>query len=389
MAKTLRRSTGSRLLGEELRRMRGARRLEDIVELSKAEVLAGAVKPLSMTSLCEVERGVCLPRLDTLFTLCMVYRVSPARFVAKLLEDRMAAGHEVPESDEQLEAKAVAALRESRWPEALALVLAGQARAEDDAARLRWQLRHALVLSNIGLLDQAIREFRDVLDSPGLPPELRGRIHLDIACAVSRAGHVTDALFHSTAALSLLTDEAPAAHRMRALQTAIAVAIRRHALGAGGEAELREALRRTAQAAELLAPGDDEARLTLDIYVAQIHDGLGNRTLAHEMYRKLETECAAVPSLLTCVLVSHAELLSAWGRKGVAREKLEKAASMASECRNVEHGFEAHYLLMGLAKDEYERALHHRACRRYMAQATSTTPHMRQFEAQTARGGAR
>jgi len=388
MSMVQRQATGSRLLGQELRRLRGMRRLQDVARLSKVDLPAGTTKPLSVASLSEIENGKYLPSLETLVTLCLTYKVSPARFVGRVLEERLIAGHDVPEGAEELEAQATAAMREGRWPRALALVLVGIERAHHAADVLRWRLRHAQVLTNTGMLDQALHELKDVLDAPALARELRPRVHLDIANAASRAGHVTDAAFHCDAALAHADEGAPPAFRLRALQTSVAVTLRRSVLGFGTDRELREAQRRIEEARGLLPQDDPSARLALDVYQAQVEHRLGHRSQAQDLYRRIEGECERLGNghLGACVLISHAELLVESGHEDRARPRLEQAARLATDSHAVDHAFEAHFSLIPLSRTDRERELHRRACRRLMTMATSPTPRMREFEAALAAG---
>jgi tetratricopeptide (TPR) repeat protein len=384
MATTLRPTTGSHLLGRDLRRLRGSRKLQDVAALSSAGALAGPLRPLSVAALSEIENGKYLPSLDALITLCITYRISPARLVRRVLEDRLVSGQPIPDEDADVERGAVSALRDGQWVRALALVVAGAERAKDDADRLRWRLRHAAVLSNIGMIDQALNELQETLDSPELPKTMRPRVHLDLANAASRAGHFTLASFHCQAALDEAegAPEHERAFRVLALQTSVALAIRRSVQGAAGERELRVALHRVEEARALTGEGDRHARACLDLYHAQIHDRLGSRAQAHELYRRLETECEALGSthLHACVLVSHAELLASGGGEDAARRKLQRAAQIATDCHAVDHAFEAHFLLLSLARSERERELHRRSCRKFLSLATHPTPRMREFD---------
>src|SRR5688500_7382982 len=89
--------SGSLLLGRELRRLRGARTLEDIAALCKSPPLAGKVQPISASALCEIEQGRQMPRLPTLFALSLAYRVSMNQLMGFVMEEAMAS--EVRASD--------------------------------------------------------------------------------------------------------------------------------------------------------------------------------------------------------------------------------------------------------------------------------------------------
>ena len=58
--------SGSRLLGEFLRRLRGSRSLQSIEDLSKAPPLEGRIRPVDISTLSKIETGKQLPSLVTL-----------------------------------------------------------------------------------------------------------------------------------------------------------------------------------------------------------------------------------------------------------------------------------------------------------------------------------
>ena len=82
--------TGSKLLGEELRRLRGARGLEDIVEMSKQSPLTSRIHFVSAPSLSQIERGITMPSTEVLYTLSVLYNVSPTRLLHHIVEERLA-----------------------------------------------------------------------------------------------------------------------------------------------------------------------------------------------------------------------------------------------------------------------------------------------------------
>ena len=72
---------GYRLLGTELRRLRGHRSLRQIEELSHSAPFNARVEPLSASTLHKIESGERKPRMETLLTLSALYQIPPARLL--------------------------------------------------------------------------------------------------------------------------------------------------------------------------------------------------------------------------------------------------------------------------------------------------------------------
>src|SRR5690242_15547198 len=77
MGSKLERSSGSSLLGAELRRLRGARTLHEIAELTRSPALAGRILPLTAAGIGQLEANQATPTVEALHALSIVYKASP------------------------------------------------------------------------------------------------------------------------------------------------------------------------------------------------------------------------------------------------------------------------------------------------------------------------
>src|SRR5688500_7418398 len=73
--------SGSRLLGEFVRKLRGSRSLQAIEDLSKSPPLAGRTRPADVSTLSKIETGKQFPSLTTLLSLEQIYEVPIQRFL--------------------------------------------------------------------------------------------------------------------------------------------------------------------------------------------------------------------------------------------------------------------------------------------------------------------
>lgn len=179
-----RRTTGSRLLGEDLRKRRGHRSLEEIARLSRSEPFADRVEPIAYSTLSMLERGLTMPSAQSLLTLSVLYHVPVEHFLDLVALERYHGRKPVEGDVAQLERHVGDLLRRGAYGEAYAsglrcldLVAAGA--GSQDPARRRAQLATlgvycGIALWKLGWLGQAAATFRDVVDDLDAPPELRG-----------------------------------------------------------------------------------------------------------------------------------------------------------------------------------------------------------------------
>ena len=116
-----RRLTGSKLLGEELRRLRGGRSLEEISRLSRTPPHGDRVEPIAYSTLSMIERGVTMPSAQSLLTLAVLYHLPVQRLLDLVALERYHARKPAAESDPaRLEAQIHDDLRSGRYSAAWA-----------------------------------------------------------------------------------------------------------------------------------------------------------------------------------------------------------------------------------------------------------------------------
>src|SRR5690242_3028159 len=97
MTSKLENRTGSPMLGAELKRLRGARTLQEIADLSRSPALAGRVLPLTPSALSQFESGQSPPGVEALHALSIVFKVSPQRFYDLIASERETKHVSLPE----------------------------------------------------------------------------------------------------------------------------------------------------------------------------------------------------------------------------------------------------------------------------------------------------
>ena len=98
--------TGSKLLGAELRRLRGDRSLAQISALSRSEPLSERINPISAPALSQIETGVSFPSLDTLHSLATLYQTPMQQLLDFVVQERVLESTDfaLPESHEEVKA---------------------------------------------------------------------------------------------------------------------------------------------------------------------------------------------------------------------------------------------------------------------------------------------
>ena len=125
-----RRVTGSRLLGEDLRRRRGHRSLEEIARLSRSAPFSSRVEPIAYSTLSMLERGLTMPSAQSLLTLSVLYQVPAEHFLDLIALERYRS-QQPPEGEaDAIEHEIVDDLRASRFADAYRKALGLLARHE-------------------------------------------------------------------------------------------------------------------------------------------------------------------------------------------------------------------------------------------------------------------
>lgn len=250
-----RRTTGSKLLGEDLRRRRGHRSLEDIARLSKSAPFASRIEPIAYSTLSMLERGLTMPSAQSLLTLSVLYQVPAEHFLDLIALERYHAQAPPAGDAAAIEEEIVDALRASRFAEAYqkALGLMGREASADggsaspEPARVR--VYCGIALWNLGWLSQAAGTFRAVIDDLSVAAPLRGWAYQNLVeverargCLASAHAFARDGLelarevgserlqatFHGTLA-NLKSDLAERASDRQTFQRLLAESLEQHA----------------------------------------------------------------------------------------------------------------------------------------------------------------
>lgn len=349
--------TGSVLLGQELRRLRGTRSLREICDLTKSPSLSGHVAPISIATLCEIESGKSFPLLATLHALSVIYKTSMSQLMAFVTEEKLAG--EVKEiegaSPEQLYQSLLHLMGQREWSKALVVCLVGERRAPDAAARLSWRANRAGCLAKLDLHDEAIALFAECCESPLLPPDQRYGAVVNLSMAHLSAGNLWQAgVFLQQAEILSESVSAGMAPEGRLSARRAETILWRHVHGqAVSERELREALRLLDRAIEQASGEAPNHLSTLKLERALAYSALGNHLLAerdaNEQLRVAERSSSA--ELLG--YAHHVVALVAVASGDVERAIAHFTASVSpcEEARQYQRAFESCFRLFLLLRD--------------------------------------
>jgi len=174
-----RRVTGSKLLGEDLRRRRGHRSLEEIARLSRSAPFSSRVEPIAYSTLSMLERGLTMPSAQSLLTLSVLYQVPPEQFLDLIALERYRTQAAPAGASPELEREVVDDIRAGRHADAYTKCLALLGRTDGEAAQgpadpPRVRVLCGIALWNLGWLGQAAATFRAVVDDLDVPSAMRG-----------------------------------------------------------------------------------------------------------------------------------------------------------------------------------------------------------------------
>lgn len=373
--------TGSRLLGEELRRLRAGRTLDDVVELGKTKLVPSGFRYVGKGTLSDIENGKVLPNLESVFALSVLYQVPASRFVSLLLEESLLRDV-APPADADLREAYSRALRSARWTEALALAVHGVRSAQDSWAELRWRMNRATAMERLGMRTDAIAEMGACLESEQLPIGERYKVHRELGRMHMSSAHYQSAALHLDAAMRLMPPDAPTEIRLLLYESRIRLTVLHAAadkLTRSDEAvELAAALAREGR---LLAVGDDRARLTFDLYAANIESLRGKHKDAKRRIIELIRECHDLGFLDREVeaLQVLAGVESERDEES-ARKHLLRALDLASSANLVDHSFACCVALLAMARNREQRELFLRKCQRLYPLVSGATNVVLQYE---------
>jgi transcriptional regulator with XRE-family HTH domain len=226
------RPTGSKLLGSELRRLRGSRTLGDISRLSQSDAFGGRIRSIAEPTLSQIENGISMPTLDSLQTLATVYGVSAQHLLNLIAEERLAASADLPETQAELRQAWLDKMTQGRGVEALALAIHGERTEADREARLSWRVSRARSMAVVGMRLESIAMLLDVVNGSAGSADLRSRARRYLVQALQAAGYVATAREQIAIAQKELDDQAPVSERVSLLQTHIRLNVLAAELGA-------------------------------------------------------------------------------------------------------------------------------------------------------------
>jgi hypothetical protein len=383
-----RKSNGHAGLGAELRRLRGGRTLQQVADLSRTPPLADRIKPVAAPTLSLIENGISMPSLDTLYTLSVIYRVPMQRLYELVGLERMVSAVEVPEALGEIKAAYHAALRHRRWPEAVALAVAGERHVGSDLrAAMAWRFARATALPGVGLAVEAILLLHECLEQCTVAGIPRHVVLRNLCSAQHAAGYFDAAAVSAREALQCAPSSLSDAELLALREGLIGALVARRELDGEADERLARQVQRLVREARVAgAP----ASLVLDLYEAVSHRIAGNRAQGEKALRDLARRAAEGHD-------SGVEL-AAWWHLGVLRRlagdargalpPLSRAESLARASGDPAVVFDATYQLLLVATLLGEEALARRcrrACERHYVLVQAKTPSLVHYE--TAGGG--
>jgi tetratricopeptide (TPR) repeat protein len=347
--------TGSKLLGEELRRLRGARTYEEITQLSRSAGLKGRINPLSAPTLCQIESGQTMPSLPTLHALSVVYRVSAQHLLNLLVEERLMSAATLPATMEETDAAHQAALREGRWADDLALCIHGERLSQTAVQRLGWRARRGTCLHRLGMRDEAIAVLMDCLESRELTIDQRLMTLHGLVGALLSAGRVRLAATLLRTIDPAMLVQASDAMRRHYLTRRAHVAVELHEEGVEKGADgLRAALADLEAARAAWPAGETGSRRLLDAGMAYVRYCLGDVAAAGRDLEPLLAQCESATDEYgeSLVRIYLSLIAQRNGQHESAVEHLEQAGSVAFRGGHHDLAFDAYVRLLLAARGQ-------------------------------------
>ena len=379
--------TGSKLLGAELRRLRGGRSLKQIADLTKAPPLSERIAPISAPTLSQIENGISFPSLETIHSLAQLYKRPVQQLLDLAAQDRLA--KQRPELlDIEASVEAYAKFVEAGdWHAALAVATQGERAATGDK-RIQWRINRAQVLENLGFGADGVSLLQECLDHPDLPAGKTYLLHEILAMSLASAGLLRSAALHQAAAAEQAPDSLETKDRLRLEWGHAYLTLRLHEDGgAHDERALRQALR---QLEGLLAENDAVSApmaLSIRVHASSIQRLLGNHLVAQRDLEQLAEEAREQGNRRALL-----ESLAALGalhrdrkRLSAAKRAFEEASQIAVDAEDYEWAFKLCFAAYECCQQSSPREaeLLLRRCERYYPLLTARTPAVIRFEAVT------
>ena len=272
--------TGSRLLGEELRRLRGVRSLEDISNLTKSDPLRRRIRPLSLATLSQVENAKAMPNLESLHSLAVVYQVSAQHLLNIMVEERLCKTMELPESQEAVHAEFARARKEGRWYDALTLAIHGERLAVSEHSVAAWRANRGICLIQVGLRGEGVDLLSECVEIAGQGREQQIFERFALVEGLLEIGRINAATLYASQ-LPALLDGGDKRLQLKFALLQAHLELETYESGHDvQERRLRSAQRHFEQAKQLTDAKDVFERVRAEIGVADCHRLLGNHLVA-------------------------------------------------------------------------------------------------------------
>jgi tetratricopeptide (TPR) repeat protein len=379
--------TGSKLLGAELRRLRGDRSLAQVAALSRSEPLSQRINPVSAPALSQIETGVSFPSLDTLHSLATLYQTPMQQLLDFVVQERILDDEslELPDEHDAVKAAFRASFETGRWREAMALAVRGEELAETPSERVGWRANRAICLQQFGLRDDAVQMLLGCTSDPDAPEDRLYQLHRSLAEALASSGHLGAAAAIADRALALAPEDLPRHWRWQLLSTrARLVLMENETRSRPQEQEVREALDQVERSLTLVSPDQDQARLLLGVQAALARKLLGEIDRAADELEDVRAEAHVNSQPLVEAIAGIA-----LGRLERERGQLDEAASLllAAEQVAIDEGFvdeafEAYFELhlVSKAAGDGRHVYYLKRCRRYYPLVQAKTPQVLAYE---------
>lgn len=195
--------TGSRLLGDFLRKLRGSRSLQVIEDLSKSPPLLGRIRPVDVSTLSKIETGKQFPSLSTLLSLEQIYEIPIQRFLDHVKLERYWELKPASGDHDAAMAEGRRLADQGDFPKAYAAFLLAESLAPDPEKRAHATHNKASMLWKMGMLQEATNEYCNLLADLALAPPLQVKALTNLAAVHQSRGNLFLARLHAQEGLRL------------------------------------------------------------------------------------------------------------------------------------------------------------------------------------------
>jgi transcriptional regulator with XRE-family HTH domain len=378
--------TGSKLLGQELRRLRGDRSLDQVAEMTRTGPLAERVGPVAAPTLSQIETGTSFPSVATLHSLATLYQTSVQRLLDVVVQERLVQETEpTPDDHDAVRGLFREAFEAGKWRQALGLAVRGEALASTPGERVSWRANRAICLQHFGLRHDAIQVLLDCTSDPEAPRDRLYQLYRALAEALASAGQVGPAAAIASRAVELAPSDLPPHWRWQLLSTrARLVLLDNTDRTEPDRAAVARALQDIETARELAPADQPQARLLLGVQQAIARKIMGDVEMAAGELSALLADAHQRGQALAEVAAGLAlgRLHREFGDLEAAERVLTSAERVAVEEGFVEDAFEAYFELhlVSKAKGDNRFVYFLRRCRRYYPLVQVKAPHVLAYE---------